>query len=256
MRLTSSLLLSVLSSSAIAADSVFLSDYLGQPTGTAAIAPNPPFTSIPTAAEPYGFGVDCPGNFAPSKISFQDVGVFDKGIGQHPFSSGEKRIDFNLASIRISTTRDLAVFSARVGVDFPTGGQQNGGIFRVLVDDVVQSEQSINGRLSPSVPIAVSLVGASKLSLITLRTGAFNSNHLCWGGATITLDGGPCPADLNGDRLVDDADFALFVGAYSLLDCTDPPMPVDCPADINGDQLVDDADFSLFVVPYNDLICP
>ncbi|MGH7243295.1 MAG: NPCBM/NEW2 domain-containing protein [Phycisphaerales bacterium] len=239
----------------LAADSIFLSDYLGASPGTAAEAPNPPYTSIPTSATPYGFGVDCPGNFASTSINFQDVGAFAKGIGQHPFNFGEKRIDFSLAAIRVNTTRDVAVFSARVGVDFPTSNLNNGGVFRVLVDDVVRAEQEIGGRFSPSVPLVVSVVGASKLSLVTIRSGNFNSNHMCWGGATITLVGGPCPADLNGDRLVDDADFTLFVSAYNILDCADPAMPVDCPADLNRDGLVDDVDFTLFVVPYNDLIC-
>lgn len=72
-----------------------------------------------------------------------------------------------------------------------------------------------------------------------------------WGGAS-----GSCPSDLNGDGLVDDADFTIFVVAYNILDCADPAMPAGCPADVNGDALVDDADFTLFVVAYNALICP
>lgn len=238
------------------ADGVYLSDYLGPASGSAAVAANPPYTTIPTAALPYGFGVDCPGTFASSKISFMDAGQFDKGIGQHPFETGEKRIDFSLAAIRVHTSRDVAVFSARVGVDLTTSITNNGGVFRVLVDGVEKASQSIGGRNSPSIPMAVSIVGASTLSLITTRTGAFNSNHLCWADAAVTLIGGACPADLNGDRLVDDADFSLFASAYNLLDCDDPSMPAECPADINNDQIVDDVDFSSFVVPYNELICP
>ncbi|MBS0190830.1 MAG: hypothetical protein U0573_02920 [Phycisphaerales bacterium] len=65
-----------------------------------------------------------------------------------------------------------------------------------------------------------------------------------------------CPADLNNDGQVDDADFSIFVVAYNLLDCADPAMPAGCPADLNRDGVVDDADFSIFVVAYNDLICP
>lgn len=64
-----------------------------------------------------------------------------------------------------------------------------------------------------------------------------------------------CPADLNADGFVDDADFTLFVPAYNLLDCADPAMPALCPADLNSDAFVDDADFVLFVVAYNELIC-
>ncbi|MBS0189704.1 MAG: hypothetical protein U0573_08345 [Phycisphaerales bacterium] len=64
-----------------------------------------------------------------------------------------------------------------------------------------------------------------------------------------------CPADLNGDGLVDDSDFTLFAAGYNLLDCADPAMPQLCPGDINRDALVDDADFVVFVAAYNDLIC-
>lgn len=64
-----------------------------------------------------------------------------------------------------------------------------------------------------------------------------------------------CPADLNSDGFVDDADFTLFVPAYNLLDCADPAMPTLCPADLNRDTFIDDADFTIFVVAYNELLC-
>ena len=66
----------------------------------------------------------------------------------------------------------------------------------------------------------------------------------------------PCRADLNGDNVVDDADFVLFAAAYNILDCADPSMPAGCPADLNGDGFVDDADFVIFVGAYNELVCP
>lgn len=65
-----------------------------------------------------------------------------------------------------------------------------------------------------------------------------------------------CPADLNNDGIVEDADFSLFVVAYDALDCADPVMSLGCPADLNHDGVVDDADFSPFVVAYNELLCP
>lgn len=82
-------------------------------------------------------------------------------------------------------------------------------------------------------------------------------------GATVTSESGKdwrgasgaCPSDLNGDGLVDDSDFTLFVAGYNILDCADPAMPAGCPADVNGDGLVDDADFVVFVVAYNALVC-
>lgn len=65
-----------------------------------------------------------------------------------------------------------------------------------------------------------------------------------------------CAGDLNGDSLVDDADFVLFAGAYDILVCpTDPELPC-CPADLNGDGFVDDADFVLFANAYDQLLCP
>ncbi len=72
----------------------------------------------------------------------------------------------------------------------------------------------------------------------------------------ITAKANPCPADLNHDGIVEDADFSLFVFAYNILDCTDPAMPAGCQADLNHDGLVDDSDFSLFVVAYDALLCP
>jgi hypothetical protein len=64
----------------------------------------------------------------------------------------------------------------------------------------------------------------------------------------ITVLPGSCPADLNADAMVDDADFVLFAGAYSEL--------VTMAADFNGDGQTDDADFVLFAEAYNALMCP
>ncbi len=74
----------------------------------------------------------------------------------------------------------------------------------------------------------------------------------------------PCDADFNGDSLVDDLDFQIFVVAYDKLLCEDEPgggalrrnAGVPCPCDVNGDRLVDDLDFQIFVVAYNELLCP
>lgn len=56
-----------------------------------------------------------------------------------------------------------------------------------------------------------------------------------------------CAADFNGDNVVDDADFSIFVGAYNEL--------LDARCDLNGDDLTDDADFSIFVGAYDQLLC-
>jgi len=57
-----------------------------------------------------------------------------------------------------------------------------------------------------------------------------------------------CPADLNRDTLVDDADFQLFVAAYDVL--------LTNAADFTGDGLTEDNDFAVFVAAYNQLECP
>jgi hypothetical protein len=57
-----------------------------------------------------------------------------------------------------------------------------------------------------------------------------------------------CPADLNDDGFVDDADFVRFAESYNLL--------LDPVGDVNQDGVADDADFVLFAAAYNELICP
>lgn len=63
-----------------------------------------------------------------------------------------------------------------------------------------------------------------------------------------TVQPGSCPADLNGDAMVDDADFVLFATAYNEF--------VTMAADFSGDGQTDDADFVIFATAYNALICP
>ncbi|MBY0111763.1 MAG: S8 family serine peptidase [Phycisphaerales bacterium] len=65
-----------------------------------------------------------------------------------------------------------------------------------------------------------------------------------------------CPADLNADSQVDDADFAIFAAAYEILACASGSMPAGCPADFNADGSVDDADFVVFATAYEALVCP
>lgn len=62
----------------------------------------------------------------------------------------------------------------------------------------------------------------------------------------------PCPADFNGDGLVDDSDFVIFAGAYN--DLVVPPADGVC--DVNADGVVDDVDFTLFAPAYDELLCP
>lgn len=66
----------------------------------------------------------------------------------------------------------------------------------------------------------------------------------------------PCPADITGDRVVDDSDFVYFALMYDYFDCALLGFTTDCPGDLNGDGFVDDADFVLFSAAYDALVCP
>lgn len=102
------------------------------------------------------------------------------------------------------------------------------------------------------------LNGLSNLSASATSNGAgasleFNSialNEVVF----ILLPEAPCAGDLNGDRLVEDSDFAIFASMYDLFDCA--IMPPGCGADMNKDRFVDDADFVLFAQAYDQFLCP
>lgn len=81
-------------------------------------------------------------------------------------------------------------------------------------------------------------------------------NPETWHGFTVGSAGPACPCDLNGDELVDDSDFVIFVHSYDIFDCLSPSMPDRCPSDFDGDSIVDDGDFVLFVLAYNEFFCP
>lgn len=57
-----------------------------------------------------------------------------------------------------------------------------------------------------------------------------------------------CPADLNDDGVVDNADFVRFAQSYNLL--------LDPVGDLDFDGLCDASDFVLFASAYNDFVCP
>jgi len=64
-------------------------------------------------------------------------------------------------------------------------------------------------------------------------------------------EGVACAADLNGDNVVDDSDFVIFVRDYNEL-LVPPASPW---SDLNEDGVVNDEDFVPFVAAYNELIC-
>jgi hypothetical protein len=63
----------------------------------------------------------------------------------------------------------------------------------------------------------------------------------------------PCVGDLNGDGVVDDADFVIFANCYNEFIVT---SAVCYCADLNHDGFVDDADFVIFAAAYDNYVCP
>lgn len=106
--------------------------------------------------------------------------------------------------------------------------------------------------IGASVLLTISGVQASDAGAYTV-VFSNGCNDATSAAAAVSVNA--CPGDLNADGVIDDADFTIFVGAYNVLVCEDPSMPVGCPADLNGDGLVEDLDFQVFIVGYDALVC-
>ena len=96
--------------------------------------------------------------------------------------------------------------------------------------------------------------GGTVVDLISLTSAFTSSAAMPWPDifAIEAAGGSNCAADLNGDLVVDDADFIVFAGDYNEL-LVPPASPW---SDLNGDNTVEDVDFALFAAAYNDLVCP
>lgn len=233
--------LAMLAAAPAYADEVHLSGLFGVASGHAAVNAAPPL--VPELSGPiYGIGIDCPGNFASTRIEFRDGVVFEHGLGQHPPETGQARVAFDLAALSRRERRTIEVFHAVVGIDIVSSVQNNGAVFDVVVDGVVVASRSIDGRLSPPVTIEASVAGARMLELRTTRIGSFNSNHACWGGAAVTLGAPTCPVDFNQDGFIDFFDYDDFVACFEVTSC-----PAGATADFNEDEFVDFFDYDAFV---------
>lgn len=128
------------------------------------------------------------------------------------------------------------------------GQQTIGGVFAA-------DRASKTGMLfrSSSGPVPIGTRQVLVQVRMTRAAGSYNDGYA--DDLSFSL-GAACPCDLNGDGVVEDTDFTIFVSAYNILDCADPTMAPGCPADFNGDGVVEDADFVVFVEAYNALLCP
>jgi hypothetical protein len=163
-----------------------------------------------------------------------------------------------------STSTLFFVVTVNGPVQYDLAGSINGAQVRLAdpVDGDLQFFQSDPGAEQPYSVSGILRPGADYTYVFFAQ--ASNLTNAC-NGATQSFLGtyslnatftslAPCPGDLNHDRVVDDADFTIFVVAYNALQC--PAPPASCDADLNGDGFVDDADFVLFAAAYNALICP
>lgn len=160
-------------------------------------------------------------------------------------------------------TSDFRItFQVLTPVSYAFDGSVDGAQFR-LAESVSGAVHLVQAAPGASVPFAFAgvLKPGRNYTVLTQSShlaNACNGMNFAQAGA-YSLAGSfvsllPCPGDLNFDRVVDDADFALFAPAYNELICPNPPLP--CDADLNADGFVDDLDFALFAPAYNALVCP
>jgi len=237
MKTTALFMMTLALSAAHADQTVALSGYLGVASGQTATLDNPPYTS--NLAGPYGIGVDCPGSYATTPVTFRDAGLQVTSLGMHPPQFGNARVDFNLAAFTADTGELPLTFAARVGLDVTSLGGLGGNAVRfiVLVDGVEKSSVVVGGTFDVSQSITVSVAAAGTLSLITQTPGFYNSNHAAWGQPSIFLIKA-CPGDFNRDGFVDFADFDDFVVAFEAGESR---------SDFNEDGFLDFSDFDDFV---------
>ncbi len=163
--------------------------------------------------------------------------------------------DFNFDGVVDCTDRELLEARIGAGLDDTIAYVDDRGTPELIDDVVIPGWWKWQGR-DFNAMLAMTDMNSTD--------GAGGSNSLFVTAADLAafdalfpgLCSSPCPADLNGDTLVDDSDFVIFASAYNILVCDDPVMPAGCPADLNGDGLVEDGDFVVFAAAYNELLCP
>ena len=86
-----------------------------------------------------------------------------------------------------------------------------------------------------------SIAGSVSVDVTTLGRTISRAN-------AFTYEAPPCPADLNGDGVVNSLDMVILLNAFG--NC--PPSPTSCPADLNGDGVVNALDVIILSNAYGD----
>lgn len=173
------------------ADKLYLSDYLGVPSGGVATASNAPYFSIVTPSS-YGIGADRPGDFAANKIEFTGTGPLDKGIGIHSLASGFAEITFDLLALA-PAGQAVTSFSALAGIDLGSGGFGRTE-FQVLIDGVLKVDV-IRAASDAPATLFVDTTGATTLTLRT-HSIAHAGAHSAFGDASVLTSPVPEPGSL------------------------------------------------------------
>jgi len=180
-------------------------------------------------------------NFKPKLPSAWNTMTFNNIILEHQPSAKRHQVDLTITENTAPASSGIYTHSFR-----------NDSGFALAIGTTVRipANSAIAGVFRNGTAVAFTYdapLGAVVVNT-SLDTGA--------GSVTNVVVAVGCPADLNGDGLVEDSDFVIFANSYDILDCSDPSMPAGCAADLNFDGFVDDADFVIFAAAYDQLLCP
>lgn len=161
-------------------------------------------------------------------------------------ATSDFRIEFH-----VTTPVQYAIEGSVDGAQFRLAEALSGTLHLALSPSGSPLPYSFDGILKPGRMYVV-LAQASDLANACSGGNAMSAGAYTMGATFTALP--PCPSDLNFDRVVNDADFQIFLHAYNDLLCPEEPLP--CDSDLNGDGFVNDADFQIFLQAYNQLLCP
>lgn len=148
---------------------------------------------------------------------------------------------------RISTPGRVTSFDvrARTGMSTATYRWRCDGV--PITTTGLPGVGTITGFTTPTLVVNPGVIGTFRFDCVLTLGGC---GDFISEGASLTVS---CAGDLNGDGIVDDADFAVFVACYD-----DYFTPPDRPACRLNDvaAVTDDADFVVFLAAYDRGVCP
>lgn len=198
------------------------------------------FGSSITVAGQYGTvdnaGIDCNGG---SRVEIESSGACGSSGVAHSY-------------VYVTFQTPVTIVATLYG-----GRSGEGGVYQVSLapefGDAVFVSSGGDYSTERTLPPGTYIFRAASFADASCSGGCLQTEIAQW-TTRVTFSAPPCPADLTGDTLVDDADFVMFVAAYNELLC--PESPSACPADFNHDGMVEDSDFVFFAAAYNELLCP